>query len=214
MRRSLLSKLICIVPIDMNRCAYFAIAAATIVGCHSAGPSAIKVPSVNPNAAAQKALEIYDKDANGALDSVELAACPGLLTASANYDTNRDGQISRDEVAARLANLYSSGIGLTNVNCRVLAGGQPLAGAKMRFVPESFLAGAIMTAVGTTDQNGTAVIAIEDESLPADQRALRSMQPGIYRVEIEHPSVKKPATSLGCEIDPTSRGGTEPVFRL
>jgi hypothetical protein len=193
---------------------FLAIAAAAIIGCHSPRPTPIKVPSVNPNAAAQKALELYDKDANGALDAVELAACPGLLAARANYDTNRDGQISRDEVAARLANLYSSGIGLTTVNCRVLAGGQPLSGAKLRFVPEPFFAGAIMTAVGTTDQNGTAVVAIEDESLPADQRALRSMQPGIYRVEVEHQSVKTPAASLGCEIDPTSRGGTEPVFRL
>jgi hypothetical protein len=214
MRGSLLSKLINNVPMHMDRCSHVVIMAATIVGCHSAGPSAIRVPSVNPNAAAQKALEIYDKDANGSLDAVELAACPGLLAARANYDANRDGQVSRDEVAARLGSLYSSGIGLTTVSCRVLAGGQPLSGAKLRFVPEPFLAGAIMVAVGITDQNGTAVIAIENESLPADQRALRSMQPGIYRVEVEHQSVKKPAASLGCEIDPTSRGGTEPVFRL
>jgi hypothetical protein len=190
------------------------IAVANIIGCNSSGPSAIQAPSVDAKVAAQKAFEIYDKDANGALDAVELAASPGLFAARNNYDTNRDGQISRDEVATRLAHLYSSGIGLTTVSSRVLSGGQPLSGAKLRFVPEPFLAGAIMTAVGTTDQNGTAVIAIEDESLPADQRALRSMQPGIYRVEFEHRSIKEPAASLGCEIDPTSRGGTEPVFRL
>jgi hypothetical protein len=197
---------------SLSACA--AIAAATIIGCNSPGPSAIQVPKVNPSAATQKALELYDKDKSGTLDKTELAACPGLLAALDNYDTNHDGQISADELTARLAHLYSSGIGLTTVNCRLLAGGQPVSGAKLRFVPDPFLADAIMTAVGTTDQNGSAIIAIEDEALPADQRALHSMQPGIYRVEIEHRNSKTPAAPLGCEIDPTSRGGTDPVFHL
>jgi hypothetical protein len=58
------------------------------------------------------------------------------------------------------------------------------------------------------------VMAISDEELPPDQRGLRSMQPGIYRIEIKHPRLKQPASPLGCEIDPTSRGGTEVVLRL
>ena len=46
-------------------------------------------------------------------------------------------------------------------------------------------------------------MAISDEELPPDQRGLRSMQPGIYRIEIKHPHLKQPTTPLGCEIDPT-----------
>jgi hypothetical protein len=195
-----------------NFCAL--VAAITWIGCQPGGPSAIQVPSVDPSVAAKRALDLYDKDDSGALDARELAACPGLLAARERYDANHDGQISGDEIAARLDHLYSSGVGLTTVSCRVFVGTQPIAGAKLRFVPEPFLGSAVMTAVGTTDDNGGAIIAIADEALPADQRALRSMQPGIYRVRIEHPSIKRPAAPLGCEIDPISRGGTEPVFRL
>jgi EF hand domain-containing protein len=189
------------------------IMAAAIIGCGSTGRSTIKIPSVDSTAAAKSALELYDKDGSGALDAAELAACPGMLAAMKRYDTNGDGQVSGEEVAAHLASLYSNGVGLTVVNCRVIAGTRLVAGAKVRFVPEPFLAGAVLSAAGTTGENGSAIIAIEDEALPADQRALRSMQPGIYRVHIEHASFKQPPT-LGCEIDPAARGGTEPVFHL
>ena len=93
-------------------------------------------------------------------------------------------------------------------------GGRPLDGATVRFVPERFLQGAVKPAVGTTDRQGAAIIAIADEDLPADQRTLRAMQPGIYRVEIKHPGVANLDRLLGFEVDPAMRGGTESVFNL
>src|SRR6266481_3921606 len=76
-------------------------------GCGRLGQSSVKPPSVNPNKAADKAIELCDKDGNGQLSASELAACPGLLAALANYDTSGDKQLSRDEIAARLTDMYA-----------------------------------------------------------------------------------------------------------
>jgi hypothetical protein len=188
--------------------------ATALAGCSSGGGSEIEIPAVNPTAAASKAIELYDKDASGSLDAVELNACPGLLAARERYDTDNNGQLTRDEIAARITVLFSAGIGLTPVTCTVFRGSQPLVGATVRLVPDQILGDALKAASGMTDSSGTAIVAIPETDLPADQAALRAMQPGIYRVEFEHTSIKNLTTPLGCEIDPTTRGGTDPVFRL
>ena len=98
--------------------------------------------------------------------------------------------------------------------CRITSGGQPVADVAVQFTADPLLENELKPAVGTTDPSGIAVMAISDEELPPDQRDLRSMQPGIYRIEIKHPRLKPPTTPLGCEIDPTLRGGTEVLLRL
>jgi hypothetical protein len=187
---------------------------ATVVGCSPSGQSAVDIPHVDPAAAAEKAIELYDRSGDGSLDQAELAACPGILTGRNRYDTDGDQKISREEIAARIGAIFAGGVGLTPVSCRVFAGGQPLAGAVVRFVPEEFLGDALKPAVGTTDADGLALIAIPDDQLPADQAGLQSMQPGVYRVEIKQAGIAESAKPLGCEIDPTARGGTELLFRL
>jgi hypothetical protein len=183
-------------------------------GCASDGPSAIQIPSISTAAAADKALQLYDLDGSKSLSEVELVACPGIGASRERYDTNGDKEISRDEIVVRLQAILSSGVGLTPVVCRITSGGQPVADAAVQFMADPLLENGLKPAVGTTDPNGAAVMAISDEELPPDQRGLRSMQPGIYRIEIKHPRLKQPASPLGCEIDPTSRGGTEVVLRL
>jgi hypothetical protein len=183
-------------------------------GCAPERRSAIEIPAVNPTAAAAKAIELYDKDANGSLSAGELAACPGMLAGRQRYDANHDGQLSHEEIAARITTLFSLGLGLVPVRCTVTRGSVPLGDAVVRFVPDAIFEGALKPATGTTDGTGTATISIPDSELPADQHGLGSMQPGIYRVEIEHPSLRAATSPLGCEVDPSSRGGTEPVFNL
>lgn len=186
-----------------------------MIGClNSRAPSSIPTPTVDPSAAAARAIEQYDRNADGRLDETELAACPGLLAVKTRYDSNKDGAISADEIAAVLKSMYGVGVGLTSVNCTVLRGGQPLVGATVKFVPEPFLGGTITPAAGTTNANGLATVAIPDDQLPANQRGLRSMQPGIYRVEISHPSIKQPIQPQGCEVNPAVRGGTNVTIRL
>jgi hypothetical protein len=190
----------------------------TLSGCGRVGQSSVKPPSVNPNQAADKAIELYDKDSNGLLSASELAACPGLLAALANYDTSRDKQLSREEIEARLTDMYSHGTGLTPSSCRVTLDGRPLRDAHVRLVPEPFLGGDVKSAEGDTDGSGTAAIGIADSDLPEKLRGTKSMQLGIYRVEITHPTTKIPAkyntqTTLGYELHPTNSDDVV-VFRL
>jgi hypothetical protein len=200
-------------PLLLRTAAVFVVACA-FGGCTPGKQSAIAIPRVNQDAAAAKAIELYDKDADGALSVVELSKCPGVLAARKQYDANHDDQLTRDELAARLTALFSSGVGLAPVTCTVTRGSVPLDHAMVRFIPDPMLGDALKSASGTTDANGNASIAISDSDLPADQAGLNAMQPGIYRVEIEHPSIAESTGTLGCEIDPTSRGGTDPKFRL
>ncbi len=172
------------------------------------------MPEVNPSAAAAQAIELFDKDGNGTLNETELATCPGVVSTHASYDTDVDKEVSEDEIAGRLKTIYDSGPRWVTVSCQVLQGSRPLAGAKVRFVPEPFLKDALPPASGTTDNQGRVNPAVVDEQLPTDKKGLHIMRLGVYRVEVEHPSIKQPHKALGCEISELVRGGTEPVIRL
>jgi hypothetical protein len=186
---------------------------ACIDGCGGASGSG-GTPEVDPAAAAEQAIELYDKNANGTLDESELAASPGLFAARDRYDTDGDGQISEGEIGTRFTNLFGAGTPWLTVHCQIVKGGRPLAGAKVRFVPEPFLGETLLPAVGTTDSQGRVNPAVAEEYHPENLKGRNIMQPGVYRVEIEHANVNKPHKPLGCEIDDFARGGTEPVIRL
>jgi hypothetical protein len=60
---------------------------------------------------------------------------------------------------------------------------------------------------------------MDDKELPNDLKGSRLMQPGLYHVEITHPTVTLPsrynaATELGFEVDPVARGGVSANFDL
>jgi hypothetical protein len=189
-------------------------AVVSICGCGRGGANGNGTTDVSPSDAAQQAMELLDKDGSGALDEKELAASPGILALREQYDSDGNQQISEDEIAARLESIYRAGAGWLTVTAQVLQGTRPLAGAKVRFVPEPFLDDALKPASATTDGQGRLTPAVADEQLPADMKGLTVMRQGIYRVEVEHPSIKQPHKPLGCEISGLTRGGTEPVIRL
>jgi hypothetical protein len=170
---------------------------------------------VDPQVAAAEAIRLYDLSGDGRLNREELTACPAMSNVQERYDTDGDGHLSHGEIAARLEQLYTGRIGLLAVQCSVTRQGQPLAGARVRFVPEPFLATAIDSAVATTDSNGSASPSIPDDRLPASLRDLGMMQVGIYRVEVEHPAlIGEEIKLLGFEVDPTRRDGTTVRFDL
>ena len=197
---------------------HFPVATALLVlvvsGCQSGGGPAVDAPSVDPVAAAAAAIEQYDKDGDGSLSQTELAACPGLLPALS------DGKkkLTQEEIAAHLESMFDAEAWMISFNCLVYVNGQPLSSAAVKLTPEKFLGGSIQSGEGTTDTSGSASIAIPDEKLPERDRGLNSMQPGIFKVEITHPSLKIPSkynteTTLGTEVNPLSRS-SEVVFRL
>jgi hypothetical protein len=195
-------------------CAVVASAFASFLGCGSGGGASGEMPAVDPGAAATKAIELYDKDASGSLNQAELAASPGLLAALARYDTDSNREVSKEEIGARMKAMFSSSAPWVAVNCQLLRSGRPLSGATVRFVPEPFLADYLQPATGTTDAEGYVNPAVAEEHRPEDQKAVSIMQPGVYRVEVEHASVKAPHKPLGCEIDYLVRGGIAPVLQL
>jgi hypothetical protein len=196
---------------------FFSIVALVVISCISgcgrgSGPGGTS--GVDPTDAAEQAIELYDKDRSGSLSESELAASPGILALREQYDSDGNQQISEDEIAARLESIYRGRTGWLTVTSQVLQGNRPLVGAKVRFVPEPFLNNALQPANGTTDSQGRVTPAVADAQLPEDLKGLTVMRLGIYRVEVEHASVKQPHKPLGYEISELVRGGTEPVIRL
>jgi hypothetical protein len=180
--------------------AAFAIAEA---GC-SRGPGRVKPPYVNPDSAAAAAIELYDTNKDGSLDESELARCPAMLEGKKSYDTDGNGKISREEIAARIAEIRKNGVGLTFLMCNVKVNGQSLEGATIDFEPEPYLGDQIKSAHGVTNKTGMAQMAIRAEELPSDQQDLKAIHYGTYKVRITHPKKALPTrynteTTLGYE---------------
>src|SRR5688572_18302126 len=66
-------------------------------GC-SRGPAAVPPPYIDPDGAADSAIEKYDADHDGALSKKELAKCPAILSKLAAYDQNANGSVEREEI--------------------------------------------------------------------------------------------------------------------
>jgi hypothetical protein len=184
-------------------------------GCGRLTSSGVQPASVDPQSAAAAAIEYYDKSADGHLSDAELEACPAINNSLAKYDTDADRKISQAEIANRLQQLYSSGAGLFEVQCSVTRGGRPLSGANVRFIPEPFLGDSVHEATATTDIAGRASPGIAADKLPENIRTAQLMHVGLYRVEIEHPSIPQGAgKALGFEVDPNSREGAMARFNI
>lgn len=177
-----------------------------ILGC-SSGPPALSPPDLDPQSAADEAMALYDKNGDTNLSGDELLACPGLLKAKSAYDTNSDDAISRDEIAARLQQFVDRDTALTGMLATVTLDGKPLEGATVKLIPEPYLGDAIKPASGKTQKRGAGRISIAAEDLPANQKEIRGIHFGTYRVEITHPQIEVPsqfnsATTLGFETQP------------
>src|SRR5205823_4199779 len=131
--------------------------------------------------AARQAMAQYDTNKDGFLDAKELEACPPLKVALKKFDKDGDGRISTDELTQRLTLYNDSRTGIVSLPCQVYLDGKPLSGAKVTFVPETFLGPAFKPASGTSDSSGGVLLQIEGMPLPG-------VQLGLYRVQISMPN--------------------------
>ena len=166
----------CIQPISL-----FALAT-LLAGCWFGGPSRVHPPGIDADAAGPAAIQEYDTNGDQAIAGDELAKAGSIRQAFMKIDgavegSSPDQKITADEITARINKWKESRVGRMATQCTVRWRGQPLAGAEVRFVPEKFLGEDIQAAVGTTDQNGTAVLSIPDVKPPG-------VAPGLYKVEI------------------------------
>ncbi|MGA2031829.1 MAG: EF-hand domain-containing protein [Thermoguttaceae bacterium] len=186
-------------------------------GCSAKSRSRAYPPAIDPNAA-QKAMELYDSDKDGFLDKAELEKVPGLKAAIEQVDTNHDGKISADEISARIESWKASRTARMPIRCVILHKGQPLVGATITFVPESFLGNELPTVSATTGlAGGTAINAPAKDGAPPI-----GLPPGFYRVQVTKsgeniPAKYNTATTLGQEVANDAKGlepGKMPQFDL
>jgi hypothetical protein len=185
------------------------------VGC-GRGPARIDAPNIDPDAAADKAIELYDSNNDNALTEAELAGCPAIRSMVSLYDKDGNKSVDRAEIAQRLGELFKNRVGLTQLRSRVTYRGRPLSNATIVFEPEPYLGDDVQTAQGMTDSNGSAQMAIAEEHLPENVRTMKLLQYGTYKVRITHPKIQLPAkynteTTLGYE---TKMGSPFATFAL
>jgi hypothetical protein len=154
----------------------------TFAAC-SSGPARVNQPYISASGAGDAAMDQYDTDGDGVVAGDELENAPGLKAALLRLDTDGDKAVSADEVAERVNAWKEMHTGLASVRCHITLEGQPLAGAKVVFEPESFLGSEIKTAVGTTNQFGDAAPTIPPEERPAPNLP-GGAHFGLYKVRI------------------------------
>lgn len=158
------------------------VGALVLAGC-SGGPAAISQPDFDPTQAGKLAMEEYDTDGDGYVAGEELKKAGSLNSSMATLDTDGDGRVSADEVAERVRAWQEMRTGLTGFNCGVTLNGKPLVGATVTFEPEPFLAEGMQTAVGTTNQYGSASLSIPKENRPSPDTP-PGLPLGFYKVRI------------------------------
>lgn len=192
---------------------------AAVAGLISTGCSSPGAAGIHPEAAAARAMELYDANGDAALDADELKKSPPLAIAVTAYDADSNGRLVANEIAQRLTRLYQSSIDLAEVTIQVTADGQPLSGAVVRLRPAEFMGPGMISAEGITDETGSARPTIAEEEKPAEFRSMPLVQFGPYLVEVTHPERPLPArynsaSELGMDVDPSSRNGLSARFDL
>ena len=180
-------------------------------GC-ARGPTPIPIPKVDGSQVAESALEQLDSNQDGLLQREELAAAPGLLAAVPRMDKDGDGQISTEEIVARVTAWRDSRAGLIPVRCTLMRKGKPVAGARIELEPEACLQETIQPARGTTNRFGMATLSIPESLRPTDEKRA-GIQFGFYRVRITAaegqpalPPRYNSSTTLGTEISMDAPG--------
>jgi hypothetical protein len=147
-----------------------------------------------------------DKNANGALESAELIASPGLQAGLDRFDRDSSGSISAQEIEDRVQ-YYKERLGnLTTYFIELKLDGTPLPEAEVQLVPDAWL-GTLPTVTGKSDEHGTVVFRMPE----ADESGVH---PGVYRLVVSKkdvsgnetlPAKYNTQTILGQEVAPDRR---------
>jgi hypothetical protein len=188
-----------------------------VVGCGGGGGDRFPQHTADAAAIAKQIMATYDTDANAELSPAELGKCKGLMMLTVGQeqlppdqrlDNDGSGSVSEAELVQKFAACLKSR--RHGYECVVYYRGQPLAGATVKLVPESFM-GDVPVATGTTNDEGKCSVATDDGFVGG--------VPGIYKVEITHPTAKIGArfnteTTLSVALDPTNPYAVQGVPRI
>lgn len=175
-------------------------------------------PGFDPDDAGEMAIELYDKNGDGALDDEELRLAPGIADGKSRADVDGDGRVSADEIAQRVERWMNSNMIIAEAPTVVSLDGRPLADATVTFEPEPILKDWISTASGETDSVGNVVPVAEGAPAPG-------VYLGYYRIKVSKiddgketiPARYNEQTELGTEITddrpPTTSGSLQLQLR-
>jgi hypothetical protein len=166
---------------------------------------------VNPATAAREAIIEYDRNGNGELSKDEWSTSPELAAVEKRYDANSDGVLEAGEIRAGVEEWRQNAVGPRQVPFTVSLNDLPLPGALVRLVPATFFGSHLKGASSETSPSGGGLLTMAPDDMPQGAPKLALVQPGLYRVEITHPSRKLPAkynteTTLGIEITSSNPG--------
>jgi hypothetical protein len=133
---------------------------------------------MDPEGAARRALAEYDANKDGFLSYDELDQCPGLKAGRAWLDTNKDKRLSADEIATRVRSYLDDKAGLLALVIQFSLDGKPLKDAEVTLVPESFLGSAVKPAQGKTNAGGACV------QFHTEGAAFPGVHPGVFRIVV------------------------------
>jgi len=168
------------------------VALGLVAGC-STGPSRIAGVQIDVDRAANRIMAQYDTNHDGSLSPEELAAVPAIDINRRWYDADNDNRISQTELRNGLRDIFNPKDGLLSVACEVTHNGQPVSGATVKFVPLPELDGAIPPASGVTDKNGATMLNLAESDRPTNTpKRIPVVRPGLYLVEVTHDQLKIP----------------------
>lgn len=175
-------------------------------------PRRILPPNINAADAGKKAIEQYDANKDGKISGDELAKCPALNDLAGK----NKGEVTAENITDVIKSWQSTKTGRFPYSCVVLHNGKPLDGAAVTLVPEKFLGidSKSWSGSGKSDKSGTVELSIP----VATPEEATGIPFGFYRVEITKEGENIPAkynteTTLGVMANgPTVAGKT--TFKL
>ena len=203
-------------PSSRSRCQHLILARSSsvllivwvsLLGCLKQ-PKNLTPPPLDPVAASESALELFDADGNGIIDQTELLKSPGLKAAVRTTDLDNDGGLSAEEIQKRLQVFVDSNTSIRNFQIGILCNGEELRGLEVKAIPEPFLSDYIEAASDFTNSAGVASPSIEFSDPAIASQGYAGLRLGMYRVEVTQPDASKQQvpkkynenTSLGFEV--------------
>lgn len=160
---------------------------AGMIGC-TGRKSRITSGLGDPAETTKALFQALDKNSDGSIQGDELAGCPGLAASLGGWDTDGNKGISTTEAQQRFEKWKAMRVGAINASTTLNLNGSPLRGAKVEWVPESWMGSGFPTATSTTDPSGRAIAKVSSNG-DRDASLGDGLPPGCYRLVITHPEV-------------------------
>ena len=151
----------------------------TLAGCSSTPPAPPRF-QIDPQAAAQEAIKLYDTNGDGKLDAEELKASPPLEELLKNVkakDPSHPDCLTAADISQRVDEWLKAPATLRTARVTVLLDDKPLSGTTVEFEPEPFMGHSYHKHQGQTNEGGGAVLDAEMSGYPG-------IYVGLYRVRI------------------------------